>query len=80
MRPRLLHRRVSVEAMIEFGLWLAILYVAVGLAWAFFDAQSVQALQAQLETRMPAGSDILAFLTTVALWPWKLLGADVGVC
>lgn len=28
---------------------------------------------------MPAGSEIAAYLTTAALWPWELLGAHIYV-
>jgi len=30
-----LSRRVSVEAMIEFALWMAIPYIVIGLVFAF---------------------------------------------
>jgi hypothetical protein len=33
-----LSRRVSVEAMIEFALWMAIPYIVLGLVFAFFGA------------------------------------------
>ena len=39
---RVLSRKVSVAAMIEFALWLAIPYLLIGLVWAFFDAEQVQ--------------------------------------
>ena len=35
---RVLSRRVSVEAMIEFALWMALPYIVVGLVFAFFGA------------------------------------------
>ena len=78
MLRRLLGYRVSVEAMIEIVMWLLVVYVMVGLTWAFFHAEQVQLLDTALRTRMPAGSDIAAFLTTGTLWPWLLFG--VGVC
>ena len=74
---RLLGYRVSVEVTIEVGMWLLAVYVMIGLVWAFFHAEQVQLLDMQLKTRMPAGSDIAAFLTTGALWPWTLFGASV---
>ncbi len=79
MLRRILSRRVSVEAMIEASLWFLAVYVLIGLTWAFFDAEQVQQLDDQLRTRMPAGSEMAAFLTTGALWPWQLLGAQVCV-
>jgi hypothetical protein len=75
---RVLSRRVSVDAMIEFALWMAIPYILIGLAFAFVGAEQVQLIQAQLQTRLPAGAEIAAFLLTALLWPFQLLG--VGVC
>ncbi|BBY43695.1 hypothetical protein [Mycolicibacterium celeriflavum] len=74
---RLLSRRVSVEAMIEVAMWLAIPYLLIGLAWAFFDAEQVQLIDTALRTRIPAGSDIGAFMLTAAFWPANLLGVEL---
>jgi hypothetical protein len=74
---RLLSRRVSVEAMIETAMWLAIPYLVIGLLWAFFNAEQVQAIETMLESRLPAGSEILAFVQTALMWPFMMLGADV---
>jgi hypothetical protein len=79
MLRRILSRRVSVEAMIEAGIWFVALYVVIGLVWAFFDAEQVQQLDEPLRTRLPAGSDMAAFLMIAALWPWLLLGAHICV-
>jgi hypothetical protein len=76
---RILSYRVSVEAMIEFAMWLLVPYVAVGLTWAFFHDEQVRLVEVGLQTRMPAGSEIAAYLTTAALWPWELLGAHLNV-
>jgi hypothetical protein len=77
MLRRVLGYRVSVEAMIEVALWVVAAYVAVGLTWAFFHDEQVRLLQTGLETRLPAGSDIAAYLTTAALWPWQMLGLQL---
>jgi len=76
---RVLGRRVSVEAMIEFALWMAIPYIMIGLVVAFFGAEQVQLIETQLQTQLPAGSDIAAFVLTVVLWPAMLFGIDVCV-
>jgi hypothetical protein len=76
---RTLSRRVSVDAMIEFALWMAIPYTLIGLVFAFFDAEQVELIETQLQTRLPAGSEIAAFLLTALLWPFQLAGADVCV-
>jgi hypothetical protein len=76
---RVLSRRVSVAAMIELALWLAIPYLIIGLVWAFFDAEQVQLIQTALQTRIPAGSEILAIVQTAVMWPHLMLGAEVCV-
>jgi hypothetical protein len=77
MLRRFLSRRVSVEAMIEIAMWLAIPYLLVGVGWAFFSAEQVQAIQTALQTRVPAGSEIAAFVQTALMWPSMMLGVDV---
>ncbi len=79
MLRRMLSHRVSVEAMIEFAMWMAVPYLLIGLAWAFFDAEQVQLFDTALRTRLPAGSEILAFVLTTAMWPQLMLGASFCV-
>lgn len=79
MLRRVLSRRVSVEAMIEAAMWLAIPYLVIGLVWAFFDAEQVRVIETSLRSRMPAGSEIVSFVLTALLWPVMLLGIDVCV-
>jgi hypothetical protein len=79
MLRRVLSRRVSVEAMIELAMWLLIPYLLIGLVCAFFDAEQVQLFEAALQTRVPAGAEILAFVQTAVMWPLLLLGGDVCV-
>jgi len=79
MLRRMLSRRVSVEAMVELAMWLAIPYILIGLVFAFFQAEQVQLIETQLQTRLPAGSEMVAFLVTALLWPATLVGVDVCV-
>ncbi|WP_101948702.1 hypothetical protein [Mycobacterium sp. 3519A] len=79
MLRRLLSRKVSVEAMIEFAMWMAIPYVVIGLAFAFFRAEHVALIQTHLQTRIPAGADIGAYGLTALFWPAGLFGVDVCV-
>jgi hypothetical protein len=74
---RMLSRRVSVDAMIEFALWMAVPYIVIGLVFAFFGAEQVQLFETQLQTRLPAGSDIAAYLLTALLWPFEVVGGHV---
>lgn len=74
---RALSHRVSVEAMLEVVMWLAIPYVVIGLAWAFFHAEQVQQIETLLQTRLPAGSEIAAFGQVAVMWPVLLLAPNV---
>ena len=74
---RLLSRKVSIEAMIEIAMWAAIPYLLIGIAWTFFNADDVARIESQLETRIPAGSDLVAFGMTTALWPFLLVGPEI---
>jgi hypothetical protein len=76
---RVLSRRVSVEAMIEFAMWMAIPYVVIGLVFAFFRAEQVALIETQLQTRIPAGADIGAYGLTALFWPAELFGVNVCV-
>ena len=67
---RLLSHKVSIEAMIEFAMWIAIPYLLIGIAWTFFHADDVARIETRLETRLPAGSDLGAFGVTTAAWPF----------
>ncbi len=73
----MLSRKVSVEAMIEAAMWIAIPYLLVGIVWTFLNADDVARIESQLETRIPAGSDLVAFGTTTALWPFLLFGDEI---
>jgi hypothetical protein len=66
---RMLARKVSVAAMIEFGMWASIPYLAVGLTYAFLRYDTVRALEAALLAHLPTGSDIAGFGIVTALWP-----------
>ncbi|MGP4055152.1 hypothetical protein ACTWP6_10090 [Mycobacterium sp. 4D054] len=68
-----LSRRFCLADVIELGLWLAIPYVTVGLVWAFFRVEEVRLLETSLNTLMPAGGGLLAYLLVAALWPVQLL-------
>jgi hypothetical protein len=76
---RVLSRKVSVAAMIEFALWLAIPYLLIGFVWAFFDAEQVQQFDTAFRVRLPAGAEILAYVQTAVMWPQLMLGAAVCV-
>lgn len=73
---RVLHYEISIGALIEMALWLAIPYLAVGFVWAVLHADETQRIQSRLENVWPAGADIAAFGLTAALWPASIQIAD----
>ncbi len=73
---RVLRYEVSVGALIEVAVWLAIPYLSIGFLWAVLHTEQTQRIQARLESVLPAGSDIAAFGLTAALWPASLQIAD----
>jgi hypothetical protein len=64
-----LSRRLSVADVIELHLWLLIPYVAIGLGWAFFNVERVRHLEDLLQTLVPAGGGMVAYLLVAAFWP-----------
>lgn len=66
---RVLSRRLSVADVLEIGMWLTIPYLIVGLLWAFFQVEDVRHLEDLLQTRLPAGANMAAYLLVTALWP-----------
>lgn len=70
---RVLNYRVSLEALIEVALWLAIPYLLIGLTWAFFHVEAVQQLHDQLQKILPAGAEVVSYVAAAALWPALLL-------
>ncbi|PRC42635.1 hypothetical protein C6A85_000000109490 [Mycobacterium sp. ITM-2017-0098] len=74
-----LSRRLSVADVVELHLWLAIPYVTIGLGWAFFHVQEVRHLEDTLQTLLPAGGGMAAYLLVAALWPVFVLVPSVCV-
>jgi hypothetical protein len=73
---RVLQYQVSIGALIEVALWLAIPYLSIGFVWASLHAEQTQRIQARLENVLPAGADVAAFGLTAALWPASAQIAD----
>jgi hypothetical protein len=73
---RVLQYQVSIGALIEVALWLALPYLSVGFVWALFHAEQTARIQTRLESVLPAGADVAAFGLTVALWPASIQIAD----
>jgi hypothetical protein len=74
---RALSRKVSIEAMIEVAMWLAIPYLIVGVVWSFATADDVQRIETELQARLPAAAELVAFGITTALWPVLMIAPEV---
>jgi hypothetical protein len=73
---RVLEYRVSLGALIEIAVWLAIPYLSIGFVWALLHTEQVHHIQARLEHVLPSGADVAGYGLTAALWPAALQIAD----
>lgn len=74
-----LSRRISIGALIELALWLAIPYLTIGFVWAALHHEAVDRIETRLQalqSGVPTGSDLEAFGLVAALWPVSLQLAD----
>ena len=76
MLQHALQRQVSIGALLEVALWLAIPYLSVGFLWAVAHDEQTRRIQARLENVLPVGADVAAFGLTAALWPASIQIAD----
>ena len=72
---RLLSRKASVEAMMEFGLWAGLAHVVVGVVWTMVHFDTVTQLDVALQPLLPAGAELVAFGLTTVLWPLMFLAS-----
>jgi hypothetical protein len=70
---RVLNFKVSIEALIEVAMWLAVPHLIIGLTWAFFHPEAVHQLEVQLSRILPAGAEVAAYVEAALLWPVLLL-------
>lgn len=82
MRPvdtlrRVLSYRISVAALLETAMWLAIPHLLAGVVFAFLQPQYVAFYEERWATVLPAGADLAGFGQTVALWPTLLFAAQI---
>ena len=73
---RVLGYQVSIGALIEVALWLAIPYLSIGFVWSSLHTEQVQQIQTRLEKSFPTGADVAAFGLATALWPASIQIAD----
>jgi hypothetical protein len=73
---RVLEHRVSVGALIETAVWLAIPYLSIGFVWALLHTEQVHHIQTRLEQVLPSGADVGAYGLAAALWPAAIQIAD----
>lgn len=69
---RVLAHPVSVQALIEFLLWLTLPYLAFGFFWTVVHPDKVSELETQWKAVLPSSGEI-AFGEATVLWPVVLL-------
>lgn len=74
---RLLSRRVSVGAMAEFLLWMALPYLLVGMAWTFMHPHAVEQVQKQWDRAFPAIAPLAALVEVTVAWPPMVTGVEI---
>ncbi|MUL67602.1 hypothetical protein BOO86_24235 [Mycobacterium sp. CBMA 234] len=74
---RLLSRRISVGAMLEFLLWLALPYLIVGLVWTFLHPHAVEQVQKQWDRAFPAVAPLAALVEVTVAWPPMVAGVEI---
>lgn len=72
MLQRALHYEVTVGALIEVALWLAIPYLSIGFVWAVLHTEETQRIQARLAGYHPARRRVPAQVIGLAV-SWRLL-------
>jgi hypothetical protein len=75
---RVLAREVSVAALLELAMWLAIPYLVIGIGFTFFQPQFAAAAEIRLRAELPAGANLVAFGESVLYWPLLLFAP--GLC
>jgi hypothetical protein len=77
---RMLSHRISVGAMVEVALLLAIPHLVIGIGWAVVHPDYLAQRDKQLSTVLPPGVDgeLVAFGETALWWPvLALLPSDL---
>ncbi|MCG5432271.1 hypothetical protein LV457_08185 [Mycobacterium sp. MYCO198283] len=72
----LLDRTVSVAALLEAALWLAVPYLILGFGWAALHIEQVRVMETEWKRFLPVAADLFAWGQAVGLWPVLLLLPD----
>jgi hypothetical protein len=73
---RVLAYELSVAALLELVMWLSVPYVTAGVVFTFLQPRFVDLAEARLQTRLPAGADLVAFGESVLYWPVLLIAPE----
>lgn len=66
---RLLSREVSIAALLELAMWLAIPYLVIGIGFTFVVPDFADRADLRLQPILPAGANLVAFGESVLFWP-----------
>jgi heme/copper-type cytochrome/quinol oxidase subunit 2 len=68
----------GINTFLEVGLWIALMYIVVGVGYTIFHVELMSQLQGALTGAFPIFSDIAALMVMVVAWPY--LWATSFVC
>ena len=68
----------GVNTYLELGLWIALVYIVIGVGYTVFHVELMGQLQSALTGAFPIFSDIAALVVMVLGWPY--LWATSFVC
>lgn len=68
----------GVNTYLELGLWIALVYIVIGVGYTVFHVELMGQLQSALTGAFPIFSDIAALVAMVLGWPY--LWATSFVC
>lgn len=60
----------GINTFLELGLWIALVYIVIGVGYTIFHVELMGQLQQALTGAFPIFSDIAALLVMVIAWPY----------
>ena len=60
----------GINTFLELGLWIALVYIVIGVGYTIFHVEMMSQLQQALTGAFPIFSDIAALLVMVIGWPY----------
>jgi hypothetical protein len=74
---RMLFRR-GINTWLEVALWILLVYIVIGVGYAFFHIELMSQLESALTATFTTFADLAALAVTIACWP--ILWGTALVC